>query len=259
MAKQSARSGRLIAPLAAMLVFLAATNLVQAAELTVLSPQAMKPALTDLIPQFERTTGNQVSIYYSSTSALVKEIQDGITADLAILYPRQIEQLQDEGNIVEQSIVPIARLAFGVIVRKGTAKPDVSTVHGLKQTLINAKSIASGDPGSSASGMYFVNLIERLKISDAIKPKIKTFSSGAAALEAVASGEVDLAVGVISSANGPNTELAGVLPAQAKKSNSYAAGVLTNSTEKQAAKALSSFISSPASLAVMKSKGFDAP
>src|SRR5450830_783664 len=105
----------------------------------------------------------------------------------------------------------------------------VSTVHGLKQALMNAKLIASGDPGSSASGRYFANLIERLQIADAIKPKIKTFSSGTAALEAVANGEADVAIWVISSANGPGTELAGVLPAQAKKFNSYAAGILTNS------------------------------
>jgi molybdate transport system substrate-binding protein len=180
-------------------------------------------------------------------------------ADLAILDPKQIEQLQDEGKIIDDSIAPIAKLAFGVIIRKGTTKPDVSTVHGLKQALMNAKSIASGDPGRSASGRYFANLIERLQIADAIKPKIKTFSSGTAALEAVANGEADLVIWVISSANGPGTELAGVLPTQAEKFNSYATGILTNSNQIQAAKALSSFISSPTSLAVMKSKGFDAP
>jgi molybdate transport system substrate-binding protein len=119
--------------------------------------------------------------------------------------------------------------------------------------------IASGDPGTSASGKYFASLIERLKIANAIKPKIKTFSSGSAALEAVANGKADLAVWVVSAANGPGTELAGVLPAQAKKFNSYAVGILTSSNQIEAAKALSSFISSPASLAVMKSKGFDAP
>jgi molybdate transport system substrate-binding protein len=218
-----------------------------------------KRPLRDLIPQFERSSGNQVTISYSSTSALVTEIQDGKVADVAILDPKKIEQLQDEGKIIENSIAPIAKLAFGVIIRKGTTKPDVSRVHGLIQALMNAKSIGSGDPGSSASGRYFANLIERLQIADAIKPKIKTFSSGTAALEAVANGEADRVIWVISSANGPGTELAGVLPAQAKKFNSYATGILTNSNQIQAAKALSSFFSSPTSLAVMKSKGFDAP
>jgi molybdate transport system substrate-binding protein len=110
---------------------------------------------------------------------------------------------------------------------------------------MSTKSIASGDPESSASGKYFASLIERLRIADAIKPKIKTFSSGTAALEAIANGEADIGVGLVSAANGPCTELAGVLPAQAKKFNSYAVGILT--------------ISSPTSLATMKSKGFDAP
>ena len=259
MSKGSANLRRNVAALAAMLGSFMAVNLGQAAELTVLSPQAMKPALSDLIPQYERMSGNEVSVYYSSTSTLVKEIQDGKVADLAILYPQQIEQLQNEGKIVEGRISPIAKLAFGVIIRKGTTKPDVSRVHGLKQALLNANAIATGDPNSSASGMYFANLIERLQIADAIKPKIKAYPTGAATLEAVANGDADLAIWVISSANGPDTELAGVLPAQAGKFNVYTAGILKNSNQKQAAKALSSFISSPAALAVMRSKGFDAP
>ena len=127
------------------------------------------------------------------------------------------------------------------------------------QPSLRKSKIASGDPESSASGKYFANLIERLRIADAIKPKIQTFSSGTAALEAIANGEADIGVGVVSASNGPGTELAGVLPAQAKKFNSYAVGILTSSSQIQAAKALASFISSPTSLAVMKSKGFDAP
>ena len=156
-------------------------------------------------------------------------------------------------------MTPVAKLEFGVIIRKGATKPDVSRVHALKQTLMSTKSIASGDPESSASGKYFASLIERLRIADAIKPKIKTFSSGTAALEAIANGEADIGVGLVSAANGPCTELAGVLPAQAKKFNSYAVGILTSSNQIQAAKAFASFISSPTSLATMKSKGFDAP
>jgi molybdate transport system substrate-binding protein len=112
-----------------------------------------------------------------------------------------------------------------------------------------------GDPKSSSSGSYFASLIERLQIADAVKPKIKTFSSGTAALEAIAAGEADLGVWAISGANEPGIELAGVLPAQAKKFNAYAAGILTTSNQRSAAKELLSFISSPNSLATMRSKG----
>jgi molybdate transport system substrate-binding protein len=259
----SRASGKLRQSIAALAAVMAASlmtaSIAYAAELKVLSPNAMRPALNDLVPQFERSSGIQVTIFYATASALVKEIEDGKMADLAILSPEQIEQLQEEDKIVEDSLILLAKLEFGVIIRKGATKPDVNTVHALKQTLMSAKSIASGDPESSASGEYFANLIERLRIADAIRPKIKTFSSGTAALEAIANGEADIGVGVVSAANGPGTELAGVLPAQAKKFNSYAVAILTSSNQIQAVKAFASFISSPTSLAVIKSKGFDAP
>jgi molybdate transport system substrate-binding protein len=233
-------------------------SVTHAVELKVLSPQVMKPVLDDLIQQFERSSGNQVRISYATALVLVREIEAGIVADLAILSPEQIEQLQEEDKIVEDSLTPIAKLEFGVIIRKGATKPDVSTVHSLKQALLSAKSIASGDPETSTSGEFFASLIERLQIDDEIKPKIKTFSSGAAALRAIANGEADIAIGGLAAIE-PGTELAGVLPAQAKKFNSYAVGILASSSQLEAAKALASFITSRTSLAVMKSKGFEAP
>ena len=68
-------------------------------------------------------------ISYATTSALVKEIEAGIMADLAILSPEQIEQLQEQDKIVEDSLTPVAKLEFGVIIPKDATRPDVSTVH----------------------------------------------------------------------------------------------------------------------------------
>src|SRR5690349_3091937 len=70
-----------------------------AADLKVLSPHAMRPALNDLVPEFERSSGHRVIVYYATTSSLVKDIEAGKTADVAILPPEQIEQLQDDDKI----------------------------------------------------------------------------------------------------------------------------------------------------------------
>ena len=155
--------------------------------------------------------------------------------------------------------MPIAKAELGLINHKGAPKPDVGTVRALRHTLLDAKAIALGDPDNSVSGEYFADLIERLQIADAVKPKIRTFASASEALHAVANGEADLAVGVVSTANGPETELAGVLPAQAKKINSYSAAILAGSNQTQAAQALNAFIASSASLTVLKAKGFVSP
>ena len=41
-------------------------SIAHAAELKVLSPQVMRPALNDLVPQFERSSGIQVTISYAT-------------------------------------------------------------------------------------------------------------------------------------------------------------------------------------------------
>ena len=109
------------------------------------------------------------------------------------------------------------------------------------------------------SGEYFADLIERLRIADAIKPKIKLLLSSRAAVEAVARGEADVGIGMASMANPDGTELAGIFPAQAKKSKSYAVGILATSDHMQAARDLASFVTSPRSSATFKTNGFEAP
>ena len=157
----SRASGKLRQSIAALTGVVASSlmtaSIAHAAELKVLSAQAMRPALNDLVPQFERSSGIRVTISYATASALVKEIEDGKIADLAILSPKQIKQLQEEDRIVEDSLTPVAKLEIGVVIRKGATKPDVSRVHALKQTLMSTKSIASGDPESSATGKYFAS------------------------------------------------------------------------------------------------------
>ena len=153
----------------------------EAVELRLLSPHAMKTALNDLVPAFEQASGHRVTIFYAPASKLVREIQEGKVADVAILSPAEIEQLEEDDKVVEDSLTPVAKVEIGLIIRRGATKPDLSTVHRLKQTLMTAKSIASGNSRTSVSGEYFAELIERLRIADAIKPKIKSLPSSRAA------------------------------------------------------------------------------
>jgi molybdate transport system substrate-binding protein len=248
---------RCILAIAASYFFIASTG--DAAELKLLSPRAMKTVLNDLIPQFEQASGHHVTIMYATAAKLVKEIEDGEIADVAILSPEQIEQLEEDEKVLEDSFTPVAKVEIGVIVRQGASRPDLSTVHKLKQTLMAAKSIALGDPRTSASGEYFVGLIERLRFAEAIRPKIRFVPSSTAAVDSVARGEADLGIGMVSMANREGTELAGVFPAQARKSKSYAVGILTSSDHMQAAKDLASFVTSPRSLATFKTNGFETP
>src|SRR5450759_2552157 len=103
-----------VIPSVVAVVSLMNVDFAHTAELTLLSPGAMRPVLSVLVRQFERSSGNQVTISYATTSALVKELEAGKTGDLVILSPKQIEQLEKEDKIVEGSLIPVAKLEYGV-------------------------------------------------------------------------------------------------------------------------------------------------
>ena len=53
-------------------------------EVRLLSALVMKPALTDLADNFERTSGHKLTIAYDSAGAVTKRIQSGEMTDVAV-------------------------------------------------------------------------------------------------------------------------------------------------------------------------------
>jgi molybdate transport system substrate-binding protein len=229
----------------------------QPSELKLLSPKAMTPVLTDLVPQFERSSGHKVSLQYGSDAELTKRIEGGEVADVAILSVKAQEQLAKQGRIT--GTVVIAKVGFGLIIRKDAARPDINSAQAFKNTLLAAKSIATGDPATSASGKYLVEILERLGIAAEVKSKLKTFPSGTDALAAVGNGDAELGMEITSAATGPNIELAGLLPSELQQYSSYAAGVIASANSAEVAKSFLAYVTSPASQALFKANGFDLP
>jgi molybdate transport system substrate-binding protein len=169
-----------------------------------------------------------------------------------------IDRLQSQGKVVAGDRVIIAKVGVGAFGRKGAAKPDISSVDGFKRSMLAAKSIAYPDPaGGGASGIYVASLLERLGIAAEMKPKTK-LSTLATLYESVASGEVEIGFNQISEILAqPTVELAGPLPPAIQNYTQFAAGIVTGSTQSDAARALISFLESPAAKTVLKAKGFE--
>ena len=101
---------------------------VRAAEVKVLSAAVLKPALTELAGEFERTTGHKLTIAFESAGVVRNRIQAGEIADVAIIQKPSVEALLQQGKIRPGSMVTLARSGVGVAVPKGAAKPDISSV-----------------------------------------------------------------------------------------------------------------------------------
>ena len=234
------------------------SGFVSAAEMKCLFPLAFRSSLNELIPDFEKSTGNHVAIDYGTIGALTARLQKGEIADATIVSDKQFSELEGQGKLVAGTRTDIAKLGDGVFVRKGALKTDISTVEPFKRTLLEAKAIAYLDPASGApSGIYIAKLMDRLGISAQMTPKTK-LSTGPALFDLVVNGSADIGfIQITELLAEPRVELLGPLPMAVQDYTNYAAGLVAAGQQREATKTLIAFLSTPQALAVMKARGFE--
>jgi molybdate transport system substrate-binding protein len=69
----------------AMLTTAAITGPARAAEIKVVGSPGFREAYTELLPGFEKTTGNKVTTNWGGVTEVAKRVADGETADIVIL------------------------------------------------------------------------------------------------------------------------------------------------------------------------------
>jgi molybdate transport system substrate-binding protein len=231
-----------------------------APEVKLLSAGGLKPGVDGLVAEFEKSSGSKLTVAYGTAGAVVDRFQKGEAADVVIASGAQIDELQKQGKVVQGSRVNIAKVGIGIFVRKGSAKPDLTSVEDFTRLLSAAKTIVYVDPAKgAASGIYMASLLDRLGTAAAMQPKTKLFPSPDAPMyESVASGEADLGFSLVTEILAqPGVELAGPLPSAIQNYTQFAAGISAGSTQPDAGKALVTFLSSPAAQAVLRTKGFE--
>ena len=68
------------------------------------------------------------------------------------------------------SRVDFAKSGTGLAVRKGAAKPDISSVDAFRKTLLGVKSIGYS---TGLSGVYMLSVFEKLGIAEQVKDRLK--------------------------------------------------------------------------------------
>lgn len=228
-----------------------------AAEIKVLCPIAMTAVMSELIPQFERASSHKVTVEYATVGAITDRVLKGDAADVAIVSKGQSDELQKQGKLVAGSRADIARVGYGLFVRKGAPKVEIQSIDAFKRSVLAANSITYIDPATGApSGIYVARLMDRLGVSAEVKPKTKLVKPGVEALEPVAKGDAEIGLGLTIAAI-PGVELVGPLPAEIQSYTEFAAGLLVGIKEAEAGKALIALLTSPAGQSILRSKGFE--
>ena len=223
----------------------------QADELRVLAGGSLRSLLSELAPKFEQASGHKVVIHFDTTPNLIRAVDTGEPFDVGVV---PIDVFYDEAAKAHFTPpIEFARVGYGVAVKAGAPKPDISTPEAFKKTLLAAKSITFLP--ASAAGSYILRLFERLGIEEEMKLKTVAQDQPTAIVPAVVNGEAELAVFVNNVLIAPGVDIVGPFPAKYQQELVFPAALAVDTKQKEAAMAFIDFIKSPAATVVVKAKG----
>ena len=231
-----------------------------AAEVRVMISGGLTAAYKELVPEFERLTGNKVLTAYgpsmgTTVNAIPIRLERGEPADVLIMVGYALGDLIKQGKVVADSRVDLTKSLIGIAVKSGAPKPDISSADAVKRALLAAKSIAYSD---SASGVYVsTEMFAKLGIADEMKDRARKIPATPVG-EIVAQGDAEIGFQQISELTPvAGIDIIGPLPDELQKITVFSAGIATVSKEPDAGKALIKFLASPAARNTLVKSGLD--
>jgi molybdate transport system substrate-binding protein len=232
-------------------LMMAAMTTSSATEIKLIAGGSLAGLFKEISPQFEKASGHTLSIHFDSTPNIISRINAGTPFDAVVVPFDVFKDATAKSHLSEP--VNVARVGYGVIIRAGAPKPDISTPEAFKKALLAASSISSVP--SSAAGAYIAKVYERLGIAEEMKAKTKAVTLPNAIAPAVASGEAELGIFLTNVFNAPGIALAGPFPGDLQQELLFSAAAATDAKEPAAAKALIDFLKTPAVSAAIKAAG----
>lgn len=231
-----------------------------AADVHVMISAGFYSVYSELAPAFERASGHRLLTTRGpsmgdSPESIPTRLQRGEAADVVILDGAAADELGKQGLVRADSKVELARSMIGMVVRAGTAKPDIGSVEAFRATLLAAKSIAYSDSGSGT--FLSTTLFPKLGVADRVagkSRKVRGPPSGEPVAAVVARGEAEIGFQQVSELiHVPGITYVGPIPAELQPGFSFAGVITKNAQQPEAASALLRFLSSPdAAPAILK-------
>lgn len=236
--------------LMAILAGMASMDTSRAAELKVIAGGSLTALLKELAPKFEKASGHTLSIHFDSTPNIIARMTSGTPFDMVVVPQDVFRDAGARALLASSPVVDIAQVGYGVIIRSGAARPDISTPDALKKTLLSAQSVAFVP--ASAAGAYITKVFERLGIGEEMKAKTRVQAVPAQIAPAVAKGDAEIGVFLTNVLVAPGVDLVGPFPEPLQQDLTFVAGIAANTKEADAANAFIDFLRAPPAVSAFK-------
>lgn len=225
--------------------------------LKVLGAGPVKRGVTLVAAEFEKRTGHKITVEFAGAPGVKDRILAGEAVDITVVPRATMNDFEKAGKTAAGVRGLLGRSRIGMVVKKGTKAPDMSTVDAFKQVMLNADEIVcnvanSGNYVAELVGKMGVGADKVLKLGDTVKVMDHVAASARNAFGVGQLAEIselaDKGVAIV---------LAAALPDAIQSETSYEAAVATASSAQDAAAEFLRMLTSEAGRKMLASTGID--
>jgi molybdate transport system substrate-binding protein len=169
-----------------------------ARDLKILTGAGMAMPVRQLGADYGARTGNTVSVVSDTAGGVQKRMEAGEKFDLVIATTQVIDALTQSHKVLATH-TNLAQMVAGIAMRAGSARPSIADAGQMKATLLAAKNVSYVDPASGGiTGVFFLQQADKMGIGEVVRAKAVLKPNGTGVAAAVASGEAQYGVTLIS-------------------------------------------------------------
>jgi molybdate transport system substrate-binding protein len=224
-----------------------------AADIHVFAAASLTDSMKEVASAYEKQSGDKVVFNFGASSTLARQIEEGAPADIFFSADEaKMDALEAKGligarkNRLSNTLVIVVEAENGVAISspKDLAAPSI-------------KRVALGDPRGVPIGVYSREYLEKLKLWDAIKPKVVATENVRAALAAVEAGNAEASIVYkTDAAISKRVKIAFEVPQEEGPKISYPMAMVKGAREPEAAKKFFVYLSLEEAGNVFKKYGF---
>lgn len=227
-------------------------------DLIVSAAASLKDSLEEIKRSYQQKAfTTNLNYNLGASGALMQQIQNGAPADVFIsAAEKPMDILEKAGELLSDTRRDLVKNRLVLIAPKGSQK--VTSFASLNNAEIQR--VAIGEPRSVPAGQYAEQVLQKIKIYDAVKPKFVYANNVRQVLASVESGNADAGIVYLTDANTSKQVAVVAIASEADHSPIvYPIAVLKNSKNPQAAKEFVQFLESDRGKSVFKKHGFIVP
>ena len=243
-----------------MLAWLGAAAGAAAADIRVFCTGAPAATAKAVAEDFAKASGHHFSFAIGQPAAIQERLAAGEKADVVIVPAPVAAKLASSGAMRGDSVVALARVGIGVVVRAGAPLPDISDAAAIRRLLIKAHTIVYPDPtsGGGSAGRAIAQMIERMGLAAVVRPKLTRTSAIGGGVALVAAGKAEVGFFNISEILPvPGVTLAGPLPPPLQSYIVFAAAIPLSNTTPEPAAAFIAALATPAAQEAWRNSGME--